>query len=266
MEPSGAGASVHVVTSGQDWRLTAWMLASWCHFTERAWPLVIHEDGTLTDAAAAKLQGIFPGARIIRRKEADAALEPVLLAFPFCETFRSDDPSALKIFDARYFCTAERFFVFDSDVLFYNFPRELVDWAEGSIGGCWFPEASEEHSLVTPGEARDEFNVRIWPRVDAGICLFQKAAIDLDFIDSALAQTSILRGSLEHAAQTLAMLCAARVGRGGLLGPRYETSRERRAADNAISHQYAGAFRGRLFDEGLKRVAPHLFAAEEAAR
>ena len=260
---AAGGISVHLVTSSRDWRLGAWMLASWIHFTERPWTVVIHDDGTLTDATAASLQNLFPAARIIRRKEADAALEPVLLAFPFCETLRSDDPSALKLIDTLHFAPAERFFVFDSDVLFFNYPRELVDWAEGATSGCWFTEAAEEQSLVSPAEARDEVGVTVWPRVDTGISLWQKAALDLDFMDTALAQTSLLRGSLEHAAQTLAMLCAARFRQGGLLPRHYEVSRVRAAADEVIGRHYPGTARERFFEDGLKRVTPHLFIPDE---
>ena len=256
------GTPVHVVIGSHDWRLAAWMLASWFHFTERSWPLVIHDDGTLSEEAVAKLQQLFPPARIIRRKEADAALAPVLLAFPFCETLRSDDPAALKIFDARHFCAADRYFAFDSDVLFFNYPRTLVDWAAGESDETWFAEDAEEGSLVMPAEARDEFGVKIWPLVDTGISLIHKAALDLDFFDTVLAQTSILRGSLENATRTLAMLGAARVGKGGLLPRDYEVSSARSASADAIGRHYAGDARPRFFDDGLKRVAPHLFPPE----
>ncbi len=260
-EPTGT--PVHVVTGSHDWRYAAWMLASWFHFTERAWPVVIHDDGTLSDEAVAKLHALFPPAWIISRKEANAALAPVLLAFPFCETLRSDDPAALKIFDARHFCSAERYFVFDSDVLFFNYPRALVDWAEGGGDTSWFAEATEEHSLVTPGEARDELGVKLWPRVDTGISLIHTSVLDLDFFDTVLAQTSILRGSLENATTTLAMLGAARVGKGGLLPRHYEVSPGRAAADEAISRHYTGGTREYFFEDGLKRVAPHLFAEDD---
>jgi hypothetical protein len=263
LEPPPGNIPVHVLTSSTDWRLAAWMLASWFHFTERAWPLVIHDDGTLSDEAAGTLQKLFPPARIIRRKEADAALAPVLLAFPFCETLRSDDPSALKIFDVGHFCSAERFLVFDSDLLFFNYPRELVDWADGPGGTCWFAEADAERSLLTPAEVRDELRVEAWSRVDTGISLLHKPALDLDFLDTVLAQTSILHGSLENATRTLTMLCAARAGKGGLLPGRYEVSRARAAADNAISRHYTQEARTHFFDDGLKRVTPHLFAREE---
>ncbi len=240
------------------------MLASWFHFTERAWKAIIHDDGTLTDEAESALQRIFPAARIIRRKEADAALQPVLGAFPFAETLRADDPQALKILDARHFSDAEKFFVFSCDVLFFNYPREMVDWAESDAEECWLTEAMEERSIVKPAEARDELGVGVWPRADDGIWMISKAAFALEFIDAALARTSLLRGSLEHASRTLAMLCAARAGTGGLLSRRYEVSRQRYAADDAVCRHYAGGARGRYLADGLNRVTPHLFPLDAA--
>jgi hypothetical protein len=254
---------VHVVSSGSDWRLAAWMLASWCHFTESRWKIVIHDDGTLTDEAAAALQKILPEAGIIRRREADAALAPTLREFPFCETLRSDDPAALKIFDARNFCAAEQLFIFDSDVLFFGYPRELTEWVEEGGDECRLLSGDEECSLIAPKVAREELGVQLWPRADSGICLLQKSALDLDFIDRVLAQTPILHGPLTHATQTLLMLCAARTERGGLLPPRYEVSPERGAATDPICRHYPRTRRKRFPDDALNQIAPHLFPPEE---
>lgn len=239
------------------------MLASWIHFSERPWQVVVHDAGTLPEEAMERLRILFPTARVIGRKEADAALAPVLLAYPFCETLRSDDPSALRIFDASHFCVGDRFIVFDSDVLFFRYPREIVDWVEGRSQATWFAEGLEETSLVKASEARDELGVKIWPRVDTGISLIHKSALDLDFFDTVLAQTSILRGSLENATRTLTMLGAARVGKGGLLPRTYEVSLARTAAAEAISRRYSAGARERYYDDGLERVAAHLFAPED---
>jgi hypothetical protein len=64
---------VHVLTGAQDWRLAAWMLASFFHATELAWPVVVHDDGTLPDEARKTLERLFTGTRVISRAEADAA-------------------------------------------------------------------------------------------------------------------------------------------------------------------------------------------------
>ena len=79
-----AQVPVHVLTGAKDWRLSAWMLASFFHFSEVAWPVVIHDDGTLTDEARTTLGNLFEGARIISRAEADATMTRLLRPFPFC--------------------------------------------------------------------------------------------------------------------------------------------------------------------------------------
>ena len=58
------------------------MLASWFHFTEHAWPVVVHDDGTLP-AEASRDSQTLPPLRIISRREADAALRRMLQAVSF---------------------------------------------------------------------------------------------------------------------------------------------------------------------------------------
>ena len=94
---------VHVLTGKNDWELAAWMLASWFHFSERAWPIVVHDDGTLTSTAAEALKKLFPEVRVISRREADEKMEMVLKPFPFCYEYRAMHPLALKIFDMPHF-------------------------------------------------------------------------------------------------------------------------------------------------------------------
>ena len=255
---------VHVLTSGKDWPLAAWMLASWFQFSERTWPIVIHDDGTLPDEAIPLLKKVFTNARIIPRREADAAVEPVLRSYPFCADYRKEHPLALKVFDAAHFASDDRFFLFDSDLLFFNYPHEILDWVASGSDECWFNEDSREGSLVTAAEARSELGIKIWSRVNSGLCLLQKSAIDLILCDEALAQTSILRSDVRRSAQTLLMLCAARRAKGGLLPRTYEVSPGKNAAENAISRHYTGAARGRFYGEGVKRLNGILFPVEHA--
>ena len=256
---------VHVLTGTKDWQLAAWMLASFFHFTEMAWPIVIHDDGTLPEDARATLESLFQGARLIRRSEADAEMNRVLRAFPFCHDYRNAHPLALKIFDMPHFARGDRFLVIDSDVLFFNHPREIVDWANGpgTSRECWFNEDVQESSLITAGEAREELGVKLWNRVNSGLGAIYRPAIDFDFCDRALATTSILRGPIWRVEQTLFALCASRMGKGGLLPKNYEVSLKRRASPEAIARHYVGAVRDRFYGEGLKRLRQQLLALEE---
>jgi hypothetical protein len=253
---------VHLLTGKKDFLLAAWMLASWFEASEKAWPIVIHDDGTLPAEGAATLQRLFSNARIIRRAEADAAMERVLQPFPFCQEYRRQHPLALKLFDVPHYAKGARYLMFDSDLLFFQYPHEILEWTGAERDECWFNEDVQESALITAGEARLELDVKIWPRVNSGLCLIHKPAIDPDFLDRALAETSILRGHVWRVEQTLYMLCAARHGKGGLLSKRYEVSLGKEASEDAVSRHYVGAVRDRFYAEGLKRLCGQLLAPE----
>jgi hypothetical protein len=138
-----------------------------------------------------------------------------------------------------------------------------VDWAASDLDECWFNQDVQEGSLITAAEARTELGVKIWPRVNSGLCLLTKSAMDLDLCDRTLAQTSILSGHVWRIEQTLLMLCAARHGKGGLLPAKYEVSLGKNAALDAVSRHYVGAVRDRFYAEGLPRLSAILFPKSE---
>lgn len=254
---------VHVLTGAKDWELCAWMLASFFHFTEQTWNIVIHDDGTLTSAIGTQFKKLFKSVRIISRDEADTKMDRLLLPFPFCHDYRNKHPLALKIFDMAQFCESDRFIVFDSDVLFFNYPREITNWVSKNASECWFNEDAEEGSLITTEHAWSDLGVTLWPRVNSGLCLLSKAAIDLEFCERALGETSILKGHIWRVEQTLFALCASRHGKGGLLPKTYEVSLAKEASSDCIARHYVGAVRDHFFDEGLKRLRDVLLTEEE---
>lgn len=254
---------IHVLTGDKDWRLAAWSLASFLQFSEVGWPIVIHDDGSLSEEATEVFEGIFPACRIISRDQSDEEMNRVLLPYPFCLDYRNTHPLGIKVFDMAHYATEERFIVLDSDVLFFRKPQEIVDWAKAPVGrDCWFNEDVQEASLITASEAREELNVKLWSRVNSGLCLLYKPAIDLDFCDRALAVTSILRGHVWRVEQTLFALCASRNGRGGLLPKTYEVTLKRHASKDIIARHYVGAVRDRFYGEGLKRLRGALLEVE----
>lgn len=258
-----AKVPVHLLTGEKDWRLAAWSLASYFHFTNLGWPVVIHDDGTLPEEGKAALSEMFEGCRIISRPEADAAMDKALRPFPWCADYRAKHPLAMKIFDVPQFEESERFIVLDSDVLFFQRPEEIITWATSPCArDCWFNEDVKEGSLITAAEAREELNVKLWSRVNSGLCLMYKPVIDLDFCDRALATTSILQGHIWRVEQTLFALCASRNGKGGLLPKTYEVSLRRNASKDIVMRHYVGAVRDRFYGEGLKRLKMDLLLAE----
>ena len=255
---------VHVLTGKEDWELCAWMLASWFHFTEETWRIFIHDDGTLPEAARGLFKNLFPIARVISRDEADARMDKALSALPFCHDYRNKHALALKIFDMAAFTDAERFIVLDSDVLFFNHPPEIMQWAMNPAMECWFNEDVVERCLMTPDHARTDLGVKLWRKVNTGLGLMVRAAIDLEFCERALGETSILKGDIARVEQTLFALCASKYGKGGLLPPTYEVTLNKEASEDAISRHYVGAVRDRFYGEGMDRLRDILLAKVEA--
>jgi hypothetical protein len=254
---------VHVLTSAKHWRMAAWMLASWFHFSDHGWPVVIHDDGTLPEEAHRELARLFPELRIILRSEADAAMAHVLTPFPFCAEFRQAHVLALKIFDTAHFAATPRFLVMDSDVLFFSEPGEILEWVRAEEDGCRFVEGEQEAALLSATEARQELGVKLWPRVETGICLLSKAAIDFDFCDRALAETSLgSSGDRSRVERTLFALCASRQGEHRLLRKGYESAQHGPLPRGAIARHYTGAARSRFDHEGAERLAPVLLETD----
>jgi hypothetical protein len=255
---------IHLLTGKDDWQLAAWMLASFFTFSELTWPLVLHDDGTLPPEAMKAFSAMFPHTRFISRSEADDTMEKALKPFPFCYEYRGLHPLALKAFDIPHFAGQGRYLLFDSDVLFFNYPAEIVRWAHGPADdtSCWFNADVADSALVSAQEAKDELGVELWPKVNSGLCLLHRSATDFDFCDKALAQTTILRGHVWRIEQTLIALCASRAGKGGLLPSTYEVSLGKHASPQAIARHYVGAVRDRFYAEGLAKIAPVLLAKD----
>lgn len=249
---------VHLLTGAKDWLLACWMLASWFHYTGRNWSVVLHDDGTLSEEAKSHLLRLFPGARFIASGEAESEIDEALAPFPHCREYRRAHPLARKIFDVPHFAKNERFLILDSDILFFQRPARILHWCASARDECWFNEDAAESSLLPETEARERFGITLWPRVNSGLCLLAKSALDLDLCERALRDTGITRGHVWLIEQTLFALCASRHGRGGLLPPEYEVSLEKWARPGVVARHYVGAVRQRFYAEGIARLLPKL--------
>lgn len=249
-----ATVPVHLLTGKDDWLMALWTLASFHYFTQRNWTVVIHDDGTLPGEAIAALQRAFPSAKIIARSEADIRLQRLLAPFPHCWTYRQSHPLGLKIFDMAALTRSERFIVLDSDLLFFARPDEVLDWVENRRDTCHFLQDVAEASNVSAEEAKTNLGIDLWPRVNSGLCLLQRGALDPAFCERVFEQTSILEGHIWRVEQTLFAACASRAGHSGLLPPTYEVTLSQNATVTATARHYVGAVRAHFYREGLPRL------------
>ncbi len=246
---------IHSLAGEEQAPLFAWMLASFHHVTRRNWSVVLHDDGTLTPATAEALVNIFDTRlNILSREDADQEMAGVLVQHLHCQQYRVRHPLALKIFDIPVLTPAKRFLLIDCDVLFFRRPNILLNWVDSGKSDCWFNQDVNEASLMSSHEAKEIFNVTLWPKVNSGLCCIATEAIDLDFCDDVMRKTQIASGNLWRLEQTLFALCASRYGKGGLLPQHYEVSLGKFAAEGCIARHYVGAVRDRFYAEGLANL------------
>ncbi len=262
--PKTGPVPVHLLTGANDWPMSLWMLASWHYFTGHTWPVVVHDDGTLDADGSEALQRVFPQTRILWRKDTDRKMSATLAQLPGCLAYREQHPLALKIFDVPHYADG-RFFLFDSDVLFFAPPGELLSWADSQDDSVWFNEDVAEGSLVSAEEAAGSLGIRLWPRVNSGLIAGLSQAFDPAFCERCLSETRIKEGHFWRIEQTLFALAASQYDKGGLLPASYEVSLEKHARPGVIARHYVGAVRDCFFAEGLARLAPLLCSQTKRA-
>ena len=169
-------------------------------------PLVVHDDGSLTDADAEQLQEAFPGTRIVRKAEADDRLAPLLAQRPACASYRAYHAFGIKLFDVMMLSEGPLRYL-DGDILFLKRMQAL------------FPaDTSRACTLFEPTQNCQSASLRalIWKRgltqvqqTNAGAYQLPAGCIDPDFLEWYLSKED-LNGIRVFAEQTLVSVIASR--------------------------------------------------------
>jgi hypothetical protein len=249
---------VHVLTGSDDWLMACWMLASWFHFTQRNWRVVIHDDGRIPTEARSAFVKMLPNVRGFSAVDADNIVLSALSGHPACREYRLAHPMARKIFDVPILTRADRFIILDSDVLFFRKPEAILRWCADGAGQCWFNRNPRETMPISRSHVREKLGIDMWHRVNSGLCLIDRGAINLDLCERALCDTTLMQKRISQVEQTLFAICASARGRGGLLPDEYEVSKAARASPDAVARHYAGSVRQRFYADGMARLKKEL--------
>ena len=135
---------VHVLLGRKHVGMTLWCVKSLLRAAGRKYAVVLHDDGSLTDADVDLLGQHLVNVRVLRRPQADAVIRGKLQHLPHAMSYRfspketSDHRGvkydmhvfALRLFDFNLVSEATKILVLDCDILFFKPPREIMDWAE----------------------------------------------------------------------------------------------------------------------------------------
>ncbi len=245
---------IHLLASRHDWKMALWMLVSFHEATSRRWPVVLHEDGSLGESEISIFRRLFPEIRVIARQEADAAMLPGLQNYPRCAEYRRQMPHGLKAFDIPFFCQSDRFLMIDPDVIFFQEPKEILEWVDHPVdGSCWFNQDFQEPSPISQTLALQDLGIQLWSRVNSGLSLLKKQTVsDMSAMERYLAHPALQDPKIQwRVEQTLLALSASRAAKGGLLPRTYEVSPAKHRQRDAIARHYVGCVRDRFLSEGV---------------
>lgn len=243
--PSATAGSetVQMLVSSKTWHAGLLAAMSFEHHTGRRWKFVIHDDGTVDEAAEAKIRKIFPDVLFVPRAEADERAAEYLSEHPKCREHRAKHNLFLKFFDFPAFASGERFIVLDSDAIFFRRPTEILEWVDSGAETCLYNEDTKEKYCIPRAQIQEGIGITMWPRFNSGLVLMPSAAVNLDWAERLLVT---FEGTAHHPQffeQTLYGLMASVWGRGGALPPTYEISWGYFRKRGAICRHYVGDFK-----------------------
>ena len=238
-----------------------------------AWPVVLHDDGTLTAKDRTLVTSLLVGVRLIDRRRSDeeviAHLEKAGLAR--LADFRRNVVFALKLLDVPFYAAGSRLLMMDTDVLFYEKPVELLAALYASDDE-WRDRYSEDFSSSYAWDfdaIREYTGLDILPRVNVGLVALRRPRLWWERYERWLGIQKPFR-SKHHLEQTLYALEFTEDG-ARALAPEYDVMfrasyvgdyakwiRSAQGGKNVISQHYCGgpAQRRHYYRHYLQRVAP----------
>lgn len=251
---------LHVMTCRNDWLDLIWTLKSFYHFSNRRYALCIHDDGTVPALGIEQIRRMFPEARLVLRKDADARAEIELRDFPRCKEFRRAHMLAPKVFDFTAFLENERMLSFDSDLLFFKEPTALLEKIEDRLyRKNIFNADCENGYTVEPSAVREEIGHELLPLINSGLGLVHKGSLRADWCEEFLSLPCITGGPFWwNEEQTLIALCSSRFG-AELLPEEYTLYLGPGVGNRPFRH-YINRIRQQLmYSEGIRALAQQRF-------
>lgn len=251
---------LHVLTSAGDWLNLIWGLKSFYHYSGRRYALCIHGDPSLTAEQQATLQAHFPDARIVDRQAADARAATVLADYPQALALRQRhdlSPNSPKIFDFPAYLESDRLFLFDSDLLFFQEPTELLrrledpDYQLNSVNG----DTASAYT-VDPAIVREKMGFEVIERFNSGLGVIHRQSLSYAWLEEFLTLPDIT-SHFWRIEQTLFALCSSRYG-AELLPPEYDVRLEDGIGHRPMRH-YVGTIRHLLYREGIAHLSDRGF-------
>lgn len=127
---------IHTICSKKDLLMLVWMLRSFLVLSELKPTIVIHDDGSLDDEAIKLINKKFSNnIKVLRRDETKRRVLDILDLPDIIKEARRNGHFFLdRLIDIFVLSRAKKLLVLDTDILFYKWPTEVIDFVNGKSG------------------------------------------------------------------------------------------------------------------------------------
>lgn len=259
---------LHALTCDHDLLNTLWSLKAWYHYSNTLPALVIYAGGPLSDHSVHILSEHFPNCRIIRRSQFNHDMQDFLKNHPACLKHALIKPfyCALKLFGPMCYAHSGSILYFDSDILFFRKPVELLGHIERQ-SPCFNSDCLDAYAY--PMEfIKELLPVKLEQKVNAGLfhILRKDLAGTLDLIETyfekapQLDHTSWVVNRHEQTMNAI-LLSKANAAR---LSSAYQISRTP-VTGSTVSHHFVNdGSRPAFYRVGMRRLVSSGFIKETA--
>jgi len=148
--------------------------------------VVVHDDGSLSPLDIKLLENHIRGIKVIRKKDADKKIYPMLGNYPNSLKCRQDNVMGLQLFDIVLLSQANKIINLDSDGLFFTEPGEIMEWISDND-----PSAIKVLYEYAPMEQKEflaMFDCPLQPNICVALSCFSKEIFNLELIEGILRQ------------------------------------------------------------------------------
>lgn len=263
-EFTGCDYELHMLCGHRDTDMGVWASWSIMRFLSGRARLYVHSDGTLTKEDEAFWKRIIGEVVVIDRAESDAVVEKALAADTrYLYPWRCSNWASAQLVDVHFFGEAPTLLIFDSDVLTFSKPEEIIAALTAPVPRfSWCLDLRDAYS-GTPQLLREVTGREMPPRLCAGFLVSPRLGKE-DFLtlDRDMAKIDAdPRVSVGHfwSCQTYYGLVASRYPGSAPFSAIYSNT-DGKTSDNQVLRHYVGIpkVRFRYYTEGLARLAGEL--------
>jgi 16S rRNA G966 N2-methylase RsmD len=196
-----------LVGGGQIFMFVA-CIKSFLRVLKMSLPVVVVDDGTLTDFDVLMLEKYLINIKVIRRAEADQKIKGVISRYPFCMKYRNEKSPTLyrhnlKLFDPVLLSGFNKYILLDSDIIFFRRPKAILDWIRSNkrynLHMSYAPKEKDVQLIETLQNRLigKLFETELSSIFNSGIIGAFRKDLDMSFIEDQI--RNLYKWKLEHA-------------------------------------------------------------------